>query len=283
VAAIAQAKRDSNAHFLTDPGYNNNCQRSIVAYELQRRGYRVTAMPAPADRLADKIKNGYECFLGAKSKKIQMLRASNGQEDLEGSLMRHKDGARFAIIQKWKDNESGPGHTYIAERVGNRIRYIDPQKGQTDVNYFDRVNFKDGKAELYFYRIDNAFLNPKIDFKDVVTPYKAKSTLDKADHVDIIYREDKRMTQNEARKLLETSEEVASKVGDNGTVYHKQVGAFYKDYSWGYAFVVYPYSSLNPVDLTYAFLYLVDKKNGNITRVDSPMSVEELKEVGGGK
>jgi SPP1 gp7 family putative phage head morphogenesis protein len=280
-ATINQAKQDANTHFLSRPGYNKNCQRSIVAYELQRRGYRVTALPAPYHRANDPVKNGYECFIG-NGRKLRMERASNGIDDFIKRLSRFGDGSRFAISQNWNNPRSNEGHTYIAEKVNGKIIFIDPQKNQSDVShYMNNVRSTDGKLDLYFYRIDNAFLNPKIDFTGVVEPYIPKGNIDKADSFAVLSKEDKQMTKTDAKAILEKSDNLLSWTDDNGVTWHQQIGDLSYEYPDSFGFAVYPYSSKEPINPKYAFQYFVNKDTKEVVCADSPMVEEEFKQMGG--
>ena len=46
---LRDAVMGTNPMFGEGPEYQNNCQRCVVAYEMRRRGYAVTAMPRPMD------------------------------------------------------------------------------------------------------------------------------------------------------------------------------------------------------------------------------------------
>jgi SPP1 gp7 family putative phage head morphogenesis protein len=283
-AGWISAKRDSNANFdVKSPGYTSNCQRSIVAYELQRRGYRVTAMAAPWNRGNDPVKNGFECFL-MKNKKRQMERAPKGRSQLESRLLQFGEGSRFAIFQTFSDNRSKYGHIYIAERIGTGIKYIDPQKnisGATVERYLSRVRVNNNQQELLFFRVDNAFLNPSIDFTKVVTPYKAKGNIDRADSSAIVYNEDRKMTEDEARAILEKSELIAPWASDQGEIWSYQIGNLFGETADCFSFIIYPHSTKTPLDKDYAFLFYVIKKTLEVIRSDSPFTENELNELGG--
>ena len=274
------SKRNANIHNdYKTPGYKNNCQRSVVAYELQRRGYTVTAMPAPLNRKNDPIKNGYECFVSRR-----MERAPEGRDQLVSRLMRFGDGARFAVFQKFSDDSGEYGHIYIAERMNNGIKFIDPQinsSGPTVESYLDRirVNEKDGKMDLHFFRIDDAILNPKVDFTKVVTAYDAKRKVDRMDSADILYM-DNTMTKEKAYETLKNSHLVASWTNAHtNETWSFQIGDIYSETPECYSFVVYPHSTKVPLDLDYAIQFFVMKDSGIVVRSDSPMTPEQLKEV----
>jgi len=265
----------ANVNYGNAAGYNDNCQRSIVSYELQRRGYRVTAMPAPANREKDPVKIGLECFIG-NSGKLKVERAVDKNDFLK-AMGRYKN-ARFAISQTWEGRGSSYGHTYIAEVINGKLRIVDPQIGQPNAErLLDRVGYtSDGQYNLNFFRIDNAFLNPKIDFTGVVTPHPPKTKIDKMDSHDVSFKQDKKMTKEEARSILEKSGKLAP-VTENGVTYNNLLGDFYKELSDAYGFVVYPYSSDSPVDPLWAFAFYVLKESEQIIASSSPIPEGELK------
>jgi len=259
-------------------------ETSTVAYELQRRGYQVAASPAPFHRADDPVKIGYECFIGNRGK-LKIERAISGDnyvQDFIGRLMKHGEGSRFAISQSWGNPRKREGHTYIAEKINGRILFIDPQKGKPNVShYLNDVRMKDEKRELFFYRIDNAFLNSKMDFKGVVEPYTRKGKIDKADSFTVLSKEDKSMTKDEARAILEKSEDLATITDEEGVTWHYQISDLFFAYPDCFGFAVYIYTSKKPIDPKYAFEYFVDKKTGEVECADSPMVEEEFEKMGG--
>ena len=89
------------------------------------------------------------------------------------------------------------------------------------------------------------------------------------------------MTKEEAWAVLERSEDMIPWTDDQGVTWHHHVGGFFKEFPNSYSFVVYPYSSKEPLDPLYAFLYFVRKSTGDVVRSDSPMPEHELRKLGG--
>ena len=85
------------------------------------------------------------------------------------------------------------------------------------------------------------------------------------------------MTKEEAKKILEESEELAPWTDDEGVLWHYKVGGFVKKYPEGNSFAVYPYSAHKPVDPKYAFQYIVFDDNGDVDGATMPMTEEEFK------
>lgn len=103
--------------------YIENCQRCVVAYELQRRGYDVMALPTyDGDRLPSAMK-WRGAFRHAKTKTISRSTRGAALKDMEKELLSYGNGAR-AIIGV---THGSGGHVFNAEVVGGKIRYVDAQ------------------------------------------------------------------------------------------------------------------------------------------------------------
>lgn len=139
----------SDSYVNTNPFYNpgtseysENCQRCIVAYELRRRGYDVTALPTyKGDTLPLVAHNNFKsktyegrwkgAFRDAKTinvgargndKKAEKKVISN----IESQMKSFGDGAR-GVVQIFYRGSGG--HVFNVENVGGKIRYIEAQRG----------------------------------------------------------------------------------------------------------------------------------------------------------
>lgn len=112
--------------------FSENCQRAVVAYELRRRGYKVTAQPTyEHDALPMMIKgtgNGFwqGAFKGAKSEKIGASSTEKARANLKAKMKEYGAGARAIVYVDWK---SGGAHVFNAENIGGRIVFVDAQVG----------------------------------------------------------------------------------------------------------------------------------------------------------
>lgn len=135
----------------TNPNYTPltewsvNCQRCVPTYEMRRRGYDVTAYPKNDP-------NDYICrhpFDVWKNPDI-LHTDGTGQERIVEKMIEWGDGSRAQVVVKWHGVPEG--HTFIAENVHGKIRFIDPQNGDEDVSrYFKTVEVD----QTQFCRIDN--------------------------------------------------------------------------------------------------------------------------------
>ena len=89
------------------------------------------------------------------------------------------------------------------------------------------------------------------------------------------------MTKDEARAILEKSEDLATVTDEQGVTWHHKVGDLFYEYDDCFGFAVYLYTSEKPIDTNYAFQFYVDKKTGDVVCADSPMVEEEFKQMGG--
>ena len=111
-------------------GYQNNCTRCCVTYEMLRRGKtNITAMPTGAtndkeienDFLADYIDNGFACMY--KDPDIKET-TGTGKDDILKDMAEWGDGARCSIVVITK---SGNCHNFMAEQINGKTIFVNPQ------------------------------------------------------------------------------------------------------------------------------------------------------------
>ncbi len=125
--------RDTNPAFKKGPEYQQNCQRCVAAYEMRRRGYDVIAKPAVVDEKGE---------LSAKDPLYRLW--PNIFKNARFSHCRGSDGGKAEILRRmsfWGDGavaevciqrDASHAHVFIAQNVGGKIRFIDPQTGSID-------------------------------------------------------------------------------------------------------------------------------------------------------
>ena len=155
------ALKGANPNFALGKEYRKNCQRCVTAYELRMRGYDVIAKPQPPTG------NTMKCAIDAFDASFEHV---NGKKELFASLATYPDGARFGIRQQWKGTEVGaPGHMYVAEKLGGKLRFYDPQNGDVDCSIY--LGMARGEKFSYF-RMDTADLKPGFDINIAVEARK---------------------------------------------------------------------------------------------------------------
>ena len=152
--------------------FSENCQRCVVAYELRRRGYNVTALATyEGDKLPLADMGGHGngkwmgAFRGAKNEKVGGRTSQKVQENLENKMKGYGNGSR-AVVRI-------PGHVFNAENVNGRIKYVDAQTGTkyTSKNVFGRLSSSELKG-VRIVRTDNLKLSYRV--KDAVKVVERK-------------------------------------------------------------------------------------------------------------
>ena len=141
---IADSVVKTNPHF--NPGtseFSENCQRCVVAYELRRRGYDVTALPTykgdvlPRVAYHDSKRGTWEgrwkgAFKGAKTLNVGVRGNNSSAEqkvinNIEQKMKDFGSGSRGVVQIFYR---GGGGHVFNVENVGGQIRYMEAQTGQ---------------------------------------------------------------------------------------------------------------------------------------------------------
>lgn len=140
--------RDTNPNYTKGREWQVNCQRCVPTYEMRRRGFDVTAKPAPPEASKHLA---YHPFDAWKNPDVKHCKGS-GISDIQDAMKKWGDGARAQVVVYWKGGCGG--HTFIAERVNGETHFIDPQTGKEGMGvekYFDHVI----EDRTQFCRIDD--------------------------------------------------------------------------------------------------------------------------------
>lgn len=120
---------------------------------MRRRGYDVTALPADK---SSSTHLSYYPFDVWKNAEIQTC-SGTGYEYIQETMKKWGNGSRAQIVIIWKNTNSG--HTFIAEQIDGKTKFVDPQNGKQNVsNYFDYAT----QGATQFCRIDNIEVSNKI-------------------------------------------------------------------------------------------------------------------------
>ena len=107
--------------------FSENCQRAVVAYELRRRGYNVTAQPTFENDKLPKGNRWQGSFKNAKKESIGASTTKQAREKLNNKMKEYGNGSRAIVSIQWK---SGDGHVFNVERRNGKNYYIDAQTGK---------------------------------------------------------------------------------------------------------------------------------------------------------
>ena len=158
-------------------GYHVNCQSCVVANELRRRGYDVTALPnlkvkgsAPYE-LSLKTEQAWKVpeTMGIPQKSIYGRKVDNRgsivakpyKETMHDLMEAMKEPGRYHVNFKWKKENEGHIITFERMRNGN-VKWYDPQTGTIDFfdkKYYDRIHVSRG---IMILRVDNLMVNTEI-------------------------------------------------------------------------------------------------------------------------
>lgn len=164
---LTQAAQMANPNYDKGGGYETNCQRCVVAYELLRRGYIVFAKPNSntSSRITHVvIRNGSECF----ENPIIHGRGYDTnipirEKELLRSLNLLPNGARSSIF--WITPDGTQGHVIVCEKNAGIPIFVDAQTGFVGRNALGEASRLNG---YYWYRMDNLELNKNFPWGEVV-------------------------------------------------------------------------------------------------------------------
>jgi len=280
-ATLNQAINRANPYYNPDNTFTqSNCASSALALECQMNGYNANAKISKCN-----IDNALSVF---DFKKGDVERASErGWLEMEDRMLESDFpvGSRFIISQKWKGGEENdPWHNYNAIKISNStIRYADGQKRMNDISirrkYLrNNVGMDEKGYGLIFARVDNKKLKEEFNYSNIVSTSSQK--LDNVLKNDIIINNGKdKMTKEEALEILKKH---LKPVKENGITLLRHIGEYVgesKPDKADFIFTVYYYSSVSPIDPTYAFYYFVNKETKEIIRASAPEDDDAIKWV----
>ena len=123
---------NANPNYNQGEEYQINCQRVALAYEAQRQGYDVEALPALLDRVNDPIfDNGQwkEGFHGQTWTTFGELgkRTKQVEKNIVSKMQEWGDGSRAIVYVAWKH---GDAHVFNIENKGGNVSIFDGQNGK---------------------------------------------------------------------------------------------------------------------------------------------------------
>lgn len=154
--SIVEAVKATNPRFCThSPGFMENCQRCVSAYEARRRGLDVVAKPHILNR-ADSLpymnseKGWPAVFYNYKLESCAALTSELARKKVEALMRFYGDGSRAVVKINWRLKYKG--HVFIAENQEQTIRFLDPQTGSVDASgYFNDAD----PASVVVVRVDH--------------------------------------------------------------------------------------------------------------------------------
>lgn len=153
--SIHRALKKANPNFSERSfEYGRNCQRCVLAYELLRRGYNVTARGTYAEDTFIFEQNFEKSFSS-----IGIVSTAEKREVSRNiRRMADKGNGRFAVSLFGKGKQEG--HLFTVELRNGRFYSYDAQEDTWSVfrDYLSRIDLKEARI----YRLDNAVFNRRI-------------------------------------------------------------------------------------------------------------------------
>ena len=139
--------------------YNQNCQRCVVAYELRRRGYDVTALPTyegdtlPIARLRGNVKWGtwQGAFKNAKPESVKGKTSQEVVNNISAKMKGYGGGSRGVVSITYSGKRTG--HVFNVENRSGKTYFVDAQSGKRlwAKNFIDNAD----KSTVTLVRTDN--------------------------------------------------------------------------------------------------------------------------------
>lgn len=163
-----------NPNYARSSAYRVNCQTCVVAHELRRRGFNVEALANTKGSKLEKLSyrtneiwvdaNGNipeKTIIGAeKNAKGRWEKTVPNRRQLlkklEGAIT--EDG-RYHVDWYWSSENKG--HIITLEKVGNTLRFYDPQNGKIISNFYDYIDDIRLSHGIRLLRVDNLRVNPE--------------------------------------------------------------------------------------------------------------------------
>ena len=124
-----EAARGANPHYMDGEEYRINCQKTVYAYELRRRGYNVEALPTYRGQFDPMYQGGgwYNAFENQTWDKDLGKRNTQVQKTIESKMQNWGEGSRAVIYVAWSKRKSA--HVFNVEQKNGQVYAYDPQKG----------------------------------------------------------------------------------------------------------------------------------------------------------
>ena len=148
--------------------YSENCQRCVVAYELNRRGYRVEASETGPNDIYPVAGNWMRAFKNAKETLVGARTNDKVNKNILSNMKEWGNGSRAIVEVVYPGGRTG--HVFNVEYTGGKLRYYDAQTG--DKYDPKRVFNHVVKERVSIVRSDNLALND--DVRNMVRKKRAK-------------------------------------------------------------------------------------------------------------
>lgn len=147
----------TNPNYSKGREYQVNCQRCVIAYEMNRRGIPCEAKPKVLDGIDDVSRHWGELMEGQTWSLVGSQSRDETIRNIEAEMRSYGDGSRAVIYVTWKDGKSA--HVFNVENANGRLTYVDAQVSIM-VDIKDYIS-RSAPTMTRISRVDNLRPNPK--------------------------------------------------------------------------------------------------------------------------
>ena len=132
--------------------WGKNCQRVVYTYEARRRGIDIEAESRFLTGSDPMEAHWKEICKGMQWKQPNQITPHGTKLAIDKAMIGFGDGSRAVVYVEWKGVTPRQAHVFIAENVGGKIVYVDPQNNDDNVdsNFWAAIPEK-----TEFARLDN--------------------------------------------------------------------------------------------------------------------------------
>lgn len=136
--------------------YTSNCQRCVVAYELNRRGYNVEAEATFQNDPYPSGGHWMTAFVGAKKEDVGATTNNKVNSNIQNKMSTWGDGSRGIVSV----NNGRNGHVFNVEYKNGKLSYYDAQTNERydPKRVFNHVN----KRTVSIVRTDNLAIGDNV-------------------------------------------------------------------------------------------------------------------------
>lgn len=158
-------KKTNPSHGLSDGTGDVNCYACVVAYDMRKRGYDVTAAE---DYNGANMTTITSLYKNAKPKLVSSQKTNqnyidnagiyhnrNLTNELKDELKKEPNGSSGYLSFKW--NGSSGGHAVAYEKENGHVLIYDPQNGEK----YELEQYCDKASDVAYFRTDNLEINYK--------------------------------------------------------------------------------------------------------------------------
>lgn len=156
---IGEHSREDDLRNANPNKHRNNCQRCVVAFEMNRRGFDVIAKPKTNQELSKTFgKNGWPTVF--KDSKLLDCSGKNEMEvmnNIKHQMKEWGNSSRAFVAISWAIDDGG--HVFVVEQDNGRSLFLDPQNNTNNVEHYIYLAEPNN---VYIMRVDNLEVTDRV-------------------------------------------------------------------------------------------------------------------------